>query len=59
MINMCKYDGLSCCKETSWDKQQVCEYAEKSLMRHCCRYMRLDGTCRNEKIPADEKEYCS
>ncbi len=21
-----------------------------------CRYMRLDGTCRNEKIPADEKE---
>jgi len=56
MANLCKYNGLSRCNEISWDKQQTCEYAEKSPMRHCCRYMREDGTCRNVKIPAAEKE---
>ena len=53
---LCKYNGLSRCKEISWDKQQICEYSEKSPKRHCCRYMRPDGTCRNVEIPASEKE---
>ena len=53
---LCKYNGLSRCKAVSWEEQQACEYAEKSPVRHCCAYMRPDGTCTNENIPADEKE---
>jgi len=56
MANLCKYNGISRCSEISWDQQRDCEYAEKSPRRHCCRHMRLDGTCDNEKIPAVDKE---
>ena len=56
MVNLCKYNGISSCIEMSWEKQQYCKHAEKSPKRHCCLYMRPDGTCDNPNIPNEEKE---
>jgi len=56
MANLCRYNGLSRCGAETWEKQRDCPYAEKSDRRGCCRHMRTDGTCDNEKIPAKDKE---
>jgi len=47
---LCRYDGLSRCTGERWEEQAECSYAEKSIRRDCCLWMRPSGTCSHPEV---------